>query len=137
RSPGRGRAGRGLHRMVDGGVLNDQVFSRSPEQAELVARVRETAREVLAPIARQGEPGRVNRPLVRALAEQDILPRLFPERAGGVAHRDVSAVELCLLREALAQGSAPAENALAMQGLGGYPILQSGSPEQIDRWVPA
>src|SRR5205823_13777813 len=29
-----------------------------------------------------------------------------------------------------------AETALAMQGLGGYPILQSGSDELIARWVP-
>jgi alkylation response protein AidB-like acyl-CoA dehydrogenase len=49
----------------------------------------------------------------------------------------VSALELCLLREGLAQGSTEAETALAMQGLVGYPILQSGSPEAVRRWVPA
>ena len=30
----------------------------------------------------------------------------------------------------------PAETALASQGLGSYPILQSGNEEQIARWIP-
>jgi alkylation response protein AidB-like acyl-CoA dehydrogenase len=45
-------------------------------------------------------------------------------------------MELCLLREGLAQGTTEAETALAMQGLGGYPLVQSGSPELVERWVP-
>jgi alkylation response protein AidB-like acyl-CoA dehydrogenase len=112
-------------------------FALTPEQRALVEETKTLAREVLAPVAEAGASGSVNRPLVRALAEHGVLPRLFPERLGGTAHRDVSAFDLCLLREALAQGSTDAENALAMQGLGGYPLLQSGHEALAARWVPA
>jgi alkylation response protein AidB-like acyl-CoA dehydrogenase len=45
-------------------------------------------------------------------------------------------VTLCLLREAVAVESPAAETALAMQGLGAYPVLQSGSAELANRWIP-
>jgi acyl-CoA dehydrogenase len=112
-------------------------FALTPEQQRLIEETRQLARDVLSPISREGEPGRVNRNLVRALAEQGLLPRLFPKRAGGAREGDVSALELCLIREALAQGSTEAETAFAMQGLGAYPILQSGTEEQVARWVPS
>jgi acyl-CoA dehydrogenase len=111
-------------------------FALTPEQLALVDATAALARDALSEVAEAGEPGRVNRPLVRALADHGILPRLFPRRLGGTADRDVSAFDLCLLREALARGSTDAESALAMQGLGGYPILQSGSEELAARWVP-
>jgi alkylation response protein AidB-like acyl-CoA dehydrogenase len=112
-------------------------FALSDEQRALRDEARALAGEVFAPIAAAGESGRVNRPLVRALASSGLLPRLFPERAGGSAPGDISAMEVCLLREGLAQGSTEAESALAMQGIGAYPILQSGSDELVKRWVPA
>ena len=56
----------------------------------------------LAEMGRTGPEGRVNRPLLRALAEAGLLPRLFPRRAGGSRDRDVLAVDLCAVREALA-----------------------------------
>ena len=112
-------------------------FALSDEQRRLVEDARQAAGEMLAPIAAAGEPGRVNRPLLRALAEQGLLQRLFPRRAGGSRPDDVSAMEICLLREALAQGSTEAETALAMQGIGGYPILQSGGEGMVKRWLPA
>jgi alkylation response protein AidB-like acyl-CoA dehydrogenase len=46
-------------------------------------------------------------------------------------------MELCVLREAIAHASPEAETALALQGLGSYPILQSGSPELVGAWIPA
>jgi alkylation response protein AidB-like acyl-CoA dehydrogenase len=112
-------------------------FALGPDQERLIEETRRVAGEVLAPVAAAGEPGRVNRPLVRALGEEGLLARLFPKRVGGSADRDVSALELSLLREGLAQGSTEAETALAMQGLGGYPILQSGRESVVMRWVPA
>jgi acyl-CoA dehydrogenase len=112
-------------------------FALSPEHEQLIEHARAVARDRLAPLAKAGTPGRVNRALIRALAEQGLLPRLFPKRAGGTAEREVSALELCLLREALAQESTEAETALAMQGLGGSTILQSGSDQLVQRWVPA
>ena len=46
-------------------------------------------------------------------------------------------MDLCLLREALATQSTEAETALALQGLGSYPVLQSGQEEVVRRWLPA
>jgi acyl-CoA dehydrogenase len=109
----------------------------TPEQQELAEQIRGVARDFLVPLAEAGDPGRVNRPLVRALGEHDLLPRLFPKSAGGSREGDVSAVELCLLREAVAMESTAAETALAMQGLGGFPILRNGSDPMVRRWVPS
>jgi acyl-CoA dehydrogenase len=111
--------------------VTGQAAALGDEDRRLVEDVRGVARESLVPIADGGEPGRVNRPLVRALADHGILTRLFPE--GG----EVSAMTLCLLREALARECVEAETALALQGLGAYPILQSGTEEVASRWIPA
>jgi alkylation response protein AidB-like acyl-CoA dehydrogenase len=99
----------------------------SDEHRELYERTRELAEQTLRPIADQGVPGRVNRPLVRALAQDGLLARLFPS---------TSATELCLIREALATACTDAETAFALQGLGAYPILEAGSPAIRDQWIP-
>ncbi|HVM11272.1 MAG TPA: acyl-CoA dehydrogenase family protein [Actinomycetota bacterium] len=104
-------------------------FSLSAEQREVLEEALRLGRE-LAPRP-AAEPGRLNRPLIRALGEQGLLSRVFPEDG------EVAAIDLCLLREGLAQGSTEAETALALQGLGAYPILQSGSGATRDRWIPA
>ena len=114
-------------------------FALSSAQRRLAAEVRELAREVLAPLAAGGRPGRVNRELVRALGEHGLLDRLLPVEpgpGGGAGRRGVSAMELCLLREALARESTEAETALALQGLGGHPIAAAGTPGTRRRWVP-
>jgi acyl-CoA dehydrogenase len=100
------------------------------------AAVRRLAREVFAPLAAAGTPGRVNRPLVRALGETGLLGRLFPTALGGTGGATVSATELCRLREALARECTEAETALAVQGLGTYPLVQSGSGDIARRYVP-
>jgi alkylation response protein AidB-like acyl-CoA dehydrogenase len=94
--------------------------------ADVIERAHRLGHEVFTPIAARGEPGRLNRPLVRALGEQGLLELVF---AG-------SAVELCELREGLAHGCTEAETALALQGLGGYPILSRGTPALRDEWIP-
>ncbi len=99
-------------------------------QRELVAWARQCAVRELVPLAAAGADGRVNRPLLRAMGELGMLARLFP---GG---REAAAFDLCLLREALARESTEAETALALQGLGAYPILQSGTDSQVRRWLP-
>jgi acyl-CoA dehydrogenase len=109
----------------------------SLSQAEGFLLVRAVARDTLAPLAAGGKAGRVNRPLLKALANGALLPRIFPSEAGGSQNDGASATELCLLREALAGVCTEAETALALQGLGSYPILQSGQDEVRDRWIPA
>jgi acyl-CoA dehydrogenase len=88
----------------------------------------------LAPVAAAGVEGRVNRRLIGGLAEEGLLPRLFPRRAGGTRDEDVSAVDLCAVREALGRESTLAENAVAIQTLGAYPIVLAGSDEQAGRY---
>jgi alkylation response protein AidB-like acyl-CoA dehydrogenase len=112
-------------------------FKLSDEHERLIQRAREVVRSDLVPVAGAGEAHRVNRPLLRALADAGLLPRLFPRGAGGTHEGDVSALELCVLREAIATESTEAESALALQGLGSYPVLQSGSEELVKRWIPA
>jgi acyl-CoA dehydrogenase len=102
----------------------------SAEQRELYGDTQALAKEVLHPIAAEGQPGRVNRRLVKALADHGLLPRLFG--ASGT-----NAMTLCLIREALARESTDAESALALQGLGAHPILRAGTDAVKDRWVPS
>jgi acyl-CoA dehydrogenase len=112
-------------------------FSLTAEQQDLVRDVTALAAEELRPIAAAGAPGHVNRELVKALGRHGLLARLFPGLKDGSLSREASAMDLCLLREALATQSTEAETALALQGLGGYPILQSGTEETVRRWLPA
>ena len=100
---------------------------------EYVARIRAVAQDHLLPIP--AVHGAVNRPLIAALGEHGLLRGLFGGEPDEPA-RDAAALQLCLLRETLATVTTEAETALALQGLGSYPILQSGSPEQVERWIP-
>ena len=112
-------------------------FELDAAQREFAAWVRKVGAFRLAPIADRGEPSRVNRNLLKAMGELGLLARLFPGVANGRATREAAAMDLCLLRESLAAVSTTAETALALQGLGTYPVLQSGSADQVARWVPA
>ncbi|MFH8568075.1 acyl-CoA dehydrogenase family protein [Streptomyces sp. NPDC017993] len=105
-------------------------FALGPDEQEWCAELRALTAEKLRPLAEQGEEGRINRPLVAALGELGLLRRLFP------ADGALRALDLCLLRESLAQECTEAETALALQGLGASPIVQSGTAEQRARWMP-
>lgn len=102
------------------------VFSLGPEQTAWCAELRELAAGRLRPLACQGEPGRVNRPLLAELGRLGLLARLF----------DSGALDLCLMRESLAQACTEAETALALQGLGAHPVHAHGTPAQRERWLP-
>ena len=105
------------------------------EQRALLARTVELASSTFAPIAAENEEGTIDRPLLKALAEQGLLGRLFTRTDEGW-RPDVSALDLCLIREGLARGSTAAETAFALQGLGTFPILQSGRREAVEEWLP-
>ncbi len=112
-------------------------FALTPQQQDFSDSVRLTARRDLIPVAEAGRPGRVNRELIKAMGRAGLLARLFPGAAAGAASREASATDLCLLREALATVCTQAETALALQGLGSYPVLQSGGDDLNARWLPA
>ncbi|CAM5339315.1 acyl-CoA dehydrogenase family protein [Streptomyces aurantiogriseus] len=102
-------------------------FSLEPEQTAWCAELRGLAADRLRPLADQGEPGRVNRPLVAELGRLGLLSRLFTS----------GAVDLCLMRESLAYACTEAETALALQGLGAHPVHAHGTPAQRERWLPS
>jgi acyl-CoA dehydrogenase len=110
---------------------NGADFGLTAQQQEYAAWVRSSAGGLsgIEPVH-----GAVNRPLVRALGEAGLLRGLF----GGTQDqlRGAAAMQLCLLRELLATVDTEAETALALQGLGSYPILQSGNDATRDRWIP-
>ena len=108
-------------------------FGLTPEQEQYAERVRDLATTKLE--APPGEDGRVNRPLLRELGRLGLLRGLYGGDADSAvaAGGDAAAMQLCLLRETLATVSTEAETALALQGLGSYPIFQSGSPEAVER----
>lgn len=101
-------------------------FSLDPVQTAWCAELRTTASERLRPLAEKGEPGHVNRPLVAELGQLGLLRRLFGS----------GALDLCLMRESLAYACTEAETALALQGLGAYPVHAYGTPAQRERWLP-
>ncbi|MEU4033784.1 acyl-CoA dehydrogenase family protein [Streptomyces collinus] len=101
-------------------------FSLEPEQTAWCAELRALAAERLRPLADKGEPGRVNRPLLTELGRLGLLARLFGS----------GALDLCLMRESLAQSCTEAETALALQGLGAHPVHVHGSAAQRERWLP-
>ncbi|GAA2196590.1 acyl-CoA dehydrogenase family protein [Streptomyces bangladeshensis] len=101
-------------------------FSLGPEQTAWCAELRELAARRLRPLADRGEPGRVNRALLAELGRLGLLARLF----------DSGALDLCLMRESVAQACTEAETALALQGLGAHPVHAHGSPDQRARWLP-
>lgn len=102
------------------------VFSLDPAQKSWCDELRAVAADRLRPLAEKGEPGRINRPLVAALGELGLLDRMLT----------AGALDICLLRESLAHGCTEAETALALQGLGSYPVVQAGTEEQRGRWLP-
>ena len=109
-------------------------FQLTAAQQQYAEQVRQSARVHLVSLAGQ-TGGRVNRPLLATMGKLGLLRGLF----GGQPDeppRDAAALRLCLLRESLAQISGEAETALALQGLGSYPILQSGPPALAARWIP-
>ncbi|MGW0994080.1 acyl-CoA dehydrogenase family protein [Streptomyces sp. NPDC002523] len=101
-------------------------FSLEPEQTAWCAELRRAAADRLRPLADKGEPGRVNRPLLAELGRLGLLARLFGS----------GALDLCLMRESLAQVCTEAETALALQGLGAHPVHAHGTPAQRERWLP-
>ena len=112
-------------------------FTLDPDQQAFAAEVRRLGAEQLRPLAESGVEGAVNRPLLKAMGALGLLSRLFPGVAEGKPSRQAAATDLCILRENLATVSTEAETALALQGLGTYPILQSGQDGQVAKWLPA
>ncbi|GAH04198.1 unnamed protein product, partial [marine sediment metagenome] len=106
----------------------------SAEQAALKSRIRKLAQEKIKPLAQKyGETDQVPQEIVEQLAKEGLFRLLFPQEYGGTG---ISAVNICIVREQLAQVSAIADVTFAMQALGGYPIVFAGSDEQKQEFLP-
>lgn len=103
-------------------------------EQELLRQCEQLAHEQFAPLVTEDHQS-LNRPLVRSLAEHGLFERLF-QNVDGKWSPQVGAMDLCLIREGLACACTAAETAFALQGLGSYPLLQSGTAEAIETWVP-
>jgi acyl-CoA dehydrogenase len=116
-------------------IPEEAPFWLDPLQRAFLEEIRSCAQKDLLPL--QNHNSDVNRPLLKALGSCGLLSKLFPEETWeGKAGARISAMSLCLLREGLAMECGQAELLLALQGLGAYPILQSGSPDCIREWIP-
>jgi len=108
------------------------------EERALLAECEELATEKFAPLAHAheeaGNGSKLDRDLIGAIAEAGLYDRLYARADDGTW--TVKAMELCLIREGLARGSTAAETAFALQGLGSFPLLQSGTESMIEEWVP-
>ncbi|QVQ53271.1 acyl-CoA dehydrogenase family protein [Spiractinospora alimapuensis] len=96
----------------------------------------ETAASLFAPPGPGDDSGRVDRDLVRRLGDAGLLPALFPGVGSGALDQEAPARHICAMREELARRDTHAETALALQGLGTYPLVQSGTPAQRAAWIP-
>ncbi|HEU5113190.1 MAG TPA: acyl-CoA dehydrogenase family protein [Acidimicrobiia bacterium] len=101
----------------------------SPRVTRPIVEECERLGHALIEIAETGSPGRVNRQLVKALADQGLFDRLFTEQT-------VTATDLCAIRQGLARVSTAAETAFAVQGLGAIPIHLSGNHGLRDGVMP-
>ena len=85
-----------------------------PAPAALIEECERIARSLLD-LAESGNPGSVNRELVSALAGHGLFDRLF-------SAEQITATDLCGIRQGLSRVSTHAETAFAVQGLGAIPI---------------
>lgn len=97
----------------------------SEAQSQLLDEAEAVGRDLTAK-----SDGRVDRRLIKGLADSGLLSRLYQSEG-------LSAIDLCLIRQGLGRSNPEAETAFAMQGLGSFPIYQSGRGELVDRWIPA
>ncbi len=98
---------------------------RDEELAEYDATRRLTA-ERLAAVAAAGPEGRLDRALIAALAGAGLVQRLFPASHGGSQPGEVSAVTCACCGRRWRSSRPRRRPPWPMQGLGAYPILQSG-----------
>lgn len=104
------------------------------EQVLLRDTVRRLADERIAPRAAEiDRSAEFPEDVRRLLAEHDILGLPFPERFGGLG---VDLLTVCLAIEQISRVCATSGLILAVQELGGLPILLAGSAEQQARWLP-
>jgi acyl-CoA dehydrogenase len=104
------------------------------QQRDLARRVLAFARDEVGPLAKEADESlRLHHEVFRRMAAFGLYRHVIPEEYGGDG---VSSVRVCLIREILASVSTHADTTFAMQGLGTYPIVSSGSEAQKRKYLP-
>jgi alkylation response protein AidB-like acyl-CoA dehydrogenase len=106
----------------------------SEEQSEIRATVRALAREKIAP--RAAEIDRTEEfpwDIIDLFRSNDIFSLPFPPEYGGLSG---SALTCNIAIEEIARACATSALILAVQGLGGYPVILAGNDEQKKRLLP-
>jgi alkylation response protein AidB-like acyl-CoA dehydrogenase len=104
------------------------------EQQMIRQTVRDIARDRIAPRAAEvDETGEFPWDYVELMRKHDLFALPFPPEHGGLSG---SALTLNVAIEELAKADAVAALILAVQALGGYPIMLAGSEEQKARLLP-
>ena len=104
------------------------------EQSMIQQSVRDIARDKIAPRAAEiDRTAEYPWDIVAVFREHDIFSLPFPPEYGGLSG---SALTLNVAIEEIARVCATSALLLAVQGLGGYPIMLGGSDEQKRRWLP-
>ncbi|MEO8570289.1 MAG: acyl-CoA dehydrogenase family protein [Chloroflexota bacterium] len=109
-------------------------YRLTEEQTLLRDAVRTLADDRVAPRAAEiDRTATFPEDLRQLLAAQDILALPFPEAYGGLGGDLLS---VCLAIEQLSRACATTGLIVAVQELGSLPLLESGSDEQRERWIP-
>ncbi|HEV3124691.1 MAG TPA: acyl-CoA dehydrogenase family protein [Candidatus Dormibacteraeota bacterium] len=104
------------------------------EQLMIQQTVRELARDKIGPRAAEiDETAEFPWDVVELFRKHDIFALPFPPEYGGLSG---SALTLNVAIEEIAKVCATSALILAVQALGGYPIMLAGSDEQKARWLP-
>jgi alkylation response protein AidB-like acyl-CoA dehydrogenase len=104
------------------------------EQLMVQGSVRELVRARIAPRAAEiDETEEFPWDVVEMFRQQDLFALPFPAEYGGLSG---SALTLNVAIEEIAKACATSALILAVQALGGYPIMLAGSDEQRQRWLP-
>ncbi|MDQ3689514.1 MAG: acyl-CoA dehydrogenase family protein [Chloroflexota bacterium] len=104
------------------------------DHEELRAVVRELAEERIAPRAAEIDAkAEFPQDLRQLLAQQDLLGTCFEERYGGTG---LDTIAQCIVVEEIARADATTSLIPIVQKLGALPIIQSGTDEQKERYLP-
>jgi len=112
-------------------------FNLTPEQQELKEKIRELVDQHIAPLAAEiDKTSDIPRDVMKLMADAGLFKFLIPEEYGGSGKGDLKALELSLIREELSRGSYQADTIYALNGLGSYSIVHSGTDEQKRKFLP-
>lgn len=108
-------------------------FDLSIETKELKEFCQKFCQKELLEISKRfGETSEVPSQMIKAMSEKGLFKYLIPLEYGG---KGIKALNICIIREELAKVYVHADVTFAMQGLGSYPIVISGSEPQKKRYL--